>query len=90
MIHSLAFYIKSAWISSVRHVNGFASFHISLSIIMEQTHAGFANKVGHGVAKGLSFAFGKWKHLLFTYTFTTIVGIALLYMHTGMSPTVNK
>ncbi|KAI8714838.1 TM2 domain-containing protein [Fusarium sp. LHS14.1] len=49
---------------------------------MEHTHAGFADKVGRGVAKGVSFALGKWKQLLFTYTFTTIVGIALLYMHT--------
>ncbi|RSL37861.1 hypothetical protein CEP53_015421 [Fusarium sp. AF-6] len=49
---------------------------------MEHTHAGFADKVGRGVAKGVSFALGKWKQLLFTYTFTTIVGIALLYMQT--------
>lgn len=57
---------------------------------MEHIHAGFADKVGRGVAKGVSFALGKWKQLLFTYTFTTIVGIALLYMHTGMSATLNK
>ncbi|RTE77661.1 hypothetical protein BHE90_007893 [Fusarium euwallaceae] len=49
---------------------------------MEHTHASFADKVGRGVAKGVSFALGKWKQLLFTYTFTTIVGIALLYMQT--------
>jgi hypothetical protein len=57
---------------------------------MDHTHAGFAEKVGRGVAKGVSFALGKWKQLLFTYTFTTIVGIALLYMHTSMSPTPDK
>lgn len=57
---------------------------------MDRTHAGFADKVGRGVAKGVSFALGKWKQLLLTYTFTTIVGMALLYMQTGMSPTPDK
>ncbi|KAM0433883.1 hypothetical protein ACHAPT_003826 [Fusarium lateritium] len=57
---------------------------------MEHTRAGFADKVGRHVTKGISFALGKWKHVLLAYTFTTMVGITLLYMNTEHEASLAK
>ncbi|KAJ4313774.1 hypothetical protein N0V84_009235 [Fusarium piperis] len=49
---------------------------------MEHSHADFAGKVDRVVARGISFALGKWKQLLLTYIFTGLVGFTLLFMQT--------